>query len=64
MVNASEDSASISSLQQLVVSSSVVLKQAIDLLDAHLTDDLLVVQSKFMPGSSIGKFSLPVLFPL
>ncbi|KAJ8507528.1 hypothetical protein ONZ45_g10124 [Pleurotus djamor] len=41
---------------QLLHVSKTVLKQAIDLLDNHLTsDDQLTVHSKYLPGSTIGK---------
>jgi hypothetical protein len=40
--------------QQLEVAKTV-LKQAVDLLDNHLTsDDQLTVHSKYLPGSTIG----------
>lgn len=41
--------------QQMEVAKTV-LKQAVDLLDNHLTsDDQLTVHSKYLPGSTIGK---------
>jgi hypothetical protein len=41
-------------MQQLSVAQTV-LSQAVDLLDNYLTsDEQLTVQSKFLPGSTIG----------
>jgi len=43
-------------LSQLLSVSSTVLQQALDLVDNVLTDDnQLTVQSKYLPGSTIGK---------
>jgi len=43
-------------LTQLLYVARVVLRQGIDLLDAHITsNDQLTVHSKYLPGSTIGK---------
>ena len=43
-------------LAQLLRVSTVILLQAVDLLDSYLTsDDQLTVSSKYLPGSTIGK---------
>ncbi|KAF8641240.1 hypothetical protein AX17_000874 [Amanita inopinata Kibby_2008] len=44
------------SLEKLLFVSKTVLLQAVDLLDNHLTsDDQLTVNSRYLPGSTIGK---------
>lgn len=50
-------------LSQLLAVSSTVLQQALDLVDNVLTDDdQLTVQSKYLPGSTIGLF--PYIYPV
>ncbi|KAJ7597638.1 hypothetical protein C8J56DRAFT_773248 [Mycena floridula] len=50
------DSENSESLTELISSSKIILRQAVDVLDRHLiNDDLLTTQSKFLPGSTIGK---------
>ncbi|TRM60112.1 hypothetical protein BD626DRAFT_505548 [Schizophyllum amplum] len=45
-----------SDLSELLLVCKVVLMQGVDLLDQHLTEDAqLVRDSKFLPGSTIGK---------
>ncbi|KAI0048014.1 hypothetical protein FA95DRAFT_1558551 [Auriscalpium vulgare] len=52
----SSSPAEMQSLEQLIDVSTKVLQQAIDLLDNSLVaDDQLVVHSKYLPGSTIGK---------
>jgi hypothetical protein len=47
--------ASLSPLAQLQFVSTTVLQQALDLLENILTsDEQLTIQSKFLPGSTIG----------
>jgi hypothetical protein len=42
-------------LEQLVEVGTIILSQALDLLNNSLTsDDQLTVQSQYMPGSTIG----------
>ncbi|PSR73159.1 hypothetical protein PHLCEN_2v10971 [Hermanssonia centrifuga] len=44
------------SLKRLLEVSTIVLQQAVDLVDNSLTsDDQLTIHSQFMPGSTIGK---------
>ena len=44
--------------QQLFVAKTL-LRQAVDLLDNHLSsDEQLTVHSKYMPGSAIGQLTL------
>ena len=46
------------SLQRLLEVSTIVLKQAVDLVDNSLTsDDQLTIHSQYMPGSTIGAAS-------
>jgi len=53
-VNGSEI-ANLSSLAQLQFVSTTVLQQALDLVENILTsDEQLTIQSKFLPGSTIG----------
>jgi len=45
-----------STLSQLLQVSRIVLQQGIDLLDVHIaSNDQLIVHSKYLPGSTIGK---------
>jgi len=56
------DIASLSPLAQLQFVSTTVLHQALDLVDNILTsDEQLTVQSKFLPGSTIGDTKLHMI---
>lgn len=55
------DDAEESPLMQLLSVSTTVLTQAQDLVDNVLTsDDQLQVNSKYLPGSTIGEYSLHI----
>ena len=55
--DASTDGVNVS-VKRLIEVSTVVLQQAVDLVDNSLTsDEQLTVHSQFMPGSTIGKLT-------
>ena len=55
--DASADGVNVS-VKRLIEVSTVVLQQAVDLVDNSLTsDEQLTVHSQFMPGSTIGKLT-------
>lgn len=50
------------SLERLLKVSTVVLQQAVDLVDNDLTaDDQLSIHSQYMPGSTIGASQLSTM---
>lgn len=50
-------------LEQILYVSTTVLGQAIDLLENSLvSDEQLTVQSKYLPGSTIGAYCSPTLY--